>query len=143
MKFLLDTNVIREIGRKKPQVHVGNWLDSVDDADLAISVVTVKEVAKGIAKLTKAKPGTAAEIEKRTSEVFDAFDGRILPVDRQVAAAWGEMLGQSEKHVDDACLAATALVHDLTVVTRNTADFIGRGVRSLDPYKSPAERLPK
>ena len=59
-----------------------------------------------------------------------------MPVDRQVTAAWGEALAESEKHVDDAGLVATALVHSLTIVTRDTADFSGRGVKVIDPFKA-------
>jgi predicted nucleic acid-binding protein len=136
MKYLLDTNVLRELGKTAPHKNVAAWLKSVDDADLAISALTVREIAKGVAKLKKTKPETAATLEVTVKAIFDAFEGRILPVDRPVAAAWGEALAESEKHVDDAGLAATALVHSLTVVTRNTADFSGRGVTLIDPFKA-------
>lgn len=141
MKYLLDTNILRELGKTAPHKNVAAWLKTVDDADLAISALTVREVAKGLAKLKKTKPGTAATLEVTVKAIFDAFEGRILPVDRPVAAAWGETLAESEKHVDDAGLAATALVHSLTVVTRNTADFSGRGVKLIDPFK--AARRPR
>jgi predicted nucleic acid-binding protein len=111
--------------------------------ELAISAITVREVAKGVVRLSASKPNVAAVIKARTKATFDAFEGRILPVDRAVAGAWGALLADSKKHVDDAGLAATALMHDLTVVTRNTQHFAGRGVKSLNPYKSPPERLPE
>ncbi len=66
---------------------------------------------------------------------------RILPVDSAVAQEWGRMLATREKHIDDAGIAATAKTHGLTVVTRNVADFRGRGVPLLNPYKDPPERL--
>jgi predicted nucleic acid-binding protein len=100
------------------------------------SVLTVREIAKGVAKLRKTKPETAAMLDAAVSAIFDAFEGRILPINRPVAAAWGEALGESDKHVDDAGLAATALVHGLVVVTRNIKDFDGRGVTLLDPFKA-------
>jgi toxin FitB len=75
------------------------------------------------------------------TDVFDAFDGRILPVDRGMAEVWGELLAVTEKHIDDAGLAATARSHGLVLVTRNTKDFARRGVSLLNPYKSPPERL--
>lgn len=140
MKYLLDTNILRELGKTAPHKNVAAWLNTVDDADLAISALTVREVAKGVAKLMKTKPETAATLEITVKAIFDAFEGRILPVDRPVAAAWGEALARSEKHFDDAGLAATALVHSLTVVTRNTTDFSGRGVKLIDPFKA-ARRL--
>ena len=136
MKYLLDTNILRELGKTTPHKNVGAWIKSVDDADLAISALTVREIAKGVAKLKKTKPGTAATLEVTVKAIFDAFEGRILPVDRAVATAWGEVLGESDKHVDDAGLAATARVHGLVVVTRNIKDFDGRGVTLLDPFKA-------
>lgn len=136
MKYLLDTNVLRELGKTSAHKNVAAWLKSVDDGDLAISALTVREIAKGIAKLRKTKPETAMALEAAVTEIFDAFFGRILPIDRTVAAAWGEALAASDKHVDDAGLAATARVHGLIVVTRNAKDFVGRGVTLLDPFKA-------
>ncbi|CAN5319799.1 type II toxin-antitoxin system VapC family toxin [soil metagenome] len=120
MKYLLDTNVLRELGKTSPHENVVAWLKSVDDGDLAISALTVREIAKGIARLRKTKPETAVALQSAVTAIFDAFVGRILPIDRAVAAAWGEALAASEKHVDDAGLAATARVHGLIVVTETS-----------------------
>jgi predicted nucleic acid-binding protein len=97
-------------------------------------------VSKGIARL-RTSPNVAAAIAARVTDVFDALDGRILPVDRSVAEVWGELLAVMEKHIDDAGLAATARSHGLVLVTRNTKNFARRGVSLLNPYKSPSERL--
>lgn len=140
MKYLVDTNVLRELGKHSPHKNVAAWLKSVDDADLAISALTVREIAKGIVKLRKTKPETATALEATVTAIFDAFEERVLPIDRAVAAAWGEALGKSEKHVDDAGLAATAHVHGLIVVTRNVKDFDGRGVKVIDPFKAAHRR---
>ncbi len=136
MKYLLDTNVLRELGKTSPHRNVAAWLKSVDDADLAISALTVREITKGVAKLRKTKPEPAAALATTVGVIFDAFEGRILPIDRAVASLWGRALGESEKHGDDAGLAATARVHGLIVVTRNVKDFSGRGVKLLDPFKA-------
>ena len=136
MKYLLDTNVVRELGKTSPYKNVAAWLKSVDDADLTISTLTVREIAKGVAKLRKTKPEAAEALDIAVSAIFDAFGGRILPINRPVAAAWGEALGESDKHVDDAGLAATARVYGLVVVTRIIKDFDGRGVTLLDPFKA-------
>ncbi|MFC5394234.1 type II toxin-antitoxin system VapC family toxin [Bosea vestrisii] len=136
MKYLLDTNVLRELGKTTPHKNVAAWLKSVDDGDLAISALSVREIAKGVAKLRKTKPETATALNAAVSAVFDAFEGRILPIDRPVAAAWGEALAASDKHIDDAGLAATAHVHGLTVVTRNVKDFVDRDVKVVDPFKA-------
>lgn len=142
MKYLLDTNVFREIGKAVPHENVDAWLATIDDADLAISALTVREVAKGIAKLASSKPDVAAAIAARTGLVFDAFAERILPVDRAVAREWGIALAESGKHIDDAGLTATARVYGLILVTRNIKDVAGRKVATLDPYKSPPEQHP-
>jgi predicted nucleic acid-binding protein len=89
MKDLLDTNVLREIGKTNPPEHVAAWIASVDDADVAISALTVREVTKGIARLRKAKPEIADLIAERMAEAFDSFDERIVAVDRAVAEDWG------------------------------------------------------
>lgn len=135
MKYLLDTNVLRELGKTMPHENVAAWLKTVDDSDLAIGALTVREITKGVAKLRKTKPEIAAALDVVVKAIFDAFEGRVLSADRAVAAVWGEMLAASDKHVDDAGLAATAIVHGLIVVTRNVKDFEGRGVKLIDPFK--------
>lgn len=140
MRYLLDTNVLRELGRTAPHKHVNAWLRTVDDSALAISALSVREVTRGIAKLRTTKPDAAKALAGATGAIFDAFAERILPVDRAVAAAWGEALAINNKHADDAGLAATARVHGLILVTRNTRDFAGRGVSLLDPFKWPPRR---
>jgi predicted nucleic acid-binding protein len=136
MRFLLDTNVFREIGKSEPNANVAAWLDTVDDADLASSALTVREIRKSIITLRAKKLEAADQIEIRVREVFDAFGDRILPVTRQIADLWGELLAESDKHVDDTGLVATARVHGLTVVTRNVRHVSGRGAATLDPFKS-------
>jgi predicted nucleic acid-binding protein len=138
MKFLLDTNVFREIGKTKPDANVASWLNSVDDADLAISALTVKEVRKGIVRLAAKKPGIADQIEARVAGAFNAFGERILPITREVADLWGQLLADSEKHVDDTGMIATAMVYGLILVTRNLKHVSGRGAPTLDPFsKAP------
>lgn len=136
MRFLLDTNVLREIGKTSPHANVAAWLDTVDDADLAISVLTVRELRKGIVKLRARKPQVADEIDSRVTEILDAFGERILPVTREIADVWGELLGQSEKNIDDTGLAATARIHGLVLVTRNVRHVADRGVATLDPFRT-------
>lgn len=135
MKYLLDTNVFREIGKSQPHPHVEAWLTRVDDVELALSAISVREVRKGIAKLRGRKPEIANAIEARVAETLDAFADRVLPIDRAVAELWGELLAENEKHIDDTGLAATARIHNLVLVTRNLADVATRGADTLDPYK--------
>jgi predicted nucleic acid-binding protein len=136
MRFLLDTNVFREIGKAKPDTKVTAWLTTVDDVDVAISALTVREVQKGVIKLRARKRDVADLIEERVLGAFEAFGERILPITREIAELWGELLAQSDKHVDDTGLVATARVHGLTLVTRNLKHVSGRGATTLDPFKS-------
>lgn len=141
MKYLLDTNVFRELGKALPHANVSAWLKTVDDAELAVGALTVREVTKGIVGLRAAKPDIAAAIEARVATIFAAFGGRILAVDSAVAAMWGEMLAEDEKHIDDAGFAATARVHGLVLVARNVKHVLGRRVPLLNPYKNPPEAI--
>jgi predicted nucleic acid-binding protein len=136
MRFLLDTNVFREIGRATPHANVAAWLANADDRDLAISVLTVREVRKGIIKLRATKPNVADDIDRWMTQNLGLFGDRILPVTREIADVWGEMLGRSEKNIDDTGLVATARVHGLVLVTRNTRHVAGRGAATLDPFKT-------
>nr|AFR74863.1 PilT protein-like protein [Sinorhizobium sp. M14] len=110
--------------------------------DLAISVISVREISKGIEKKRTTDDVVANAIAKAADAIFAAYQGRILPVDEPVARRWGQMLGQSDKNIDDTGLAATAQVNDLIMVSRNVADFQGRGVTVLDPFKKPARSVP-
>jgi hypothetical protein len=136
MKYLLDTNIFREVGKDEPHRNVGVWLDQVDDIDLAVSALTIREVHKGIARLRERKPAVAQAIADRVDVAVAALGDRLLPITREIAELWGALLGESEKHIDDTGLVATARVHDLVLVTRNIAHVAGRGVSTLDPYKS-------
>ena len=116
------------------------WLARIDDTDLAVNALTVREVIQRGRKASSYKPDVATMIEARLRTIFDALDERILVVDRNVACLWGELFGASEKHVDDTGIAATARIHGLVLVTRNMTDVAGRGVATLDPYK-PSPRI--
>lgn len=138
MRYLLDTNVFREMGKSEPHENVRAWLAQIDDGDLAISAITVREVSKGIPRLRGKKPDTAKAIEARVGKAYDAFAERLLPVGKEVAELWGELLGAREKHIDDLGLVATASVYRLVLVSRNTRDLEGHDVAVLDPYRAPA-----
>lgn len=136
MRYLLDTNVFRQIGHPAPHRAVAAWLAQLNDANLAISVLTVREVTKGIVRLRSRKPDAADAIAERAAQVFERFADRTLPIGSDIAALWGELLAESERHIDDTGLAATARVHGLVLVTRNVAHVAGRGCRVLDPFAS-------
>lgn len=138
MTYLLDTCVISELVRARPEEKVVRWVDAVDERKLFLSVLTVGELEKGITKLPESS--RKAELREWLEHDLSArFAGRILPVDAEVAVAWGRAQGEAERTgvklpVIDALLAASADVHRLTVVTRNVADFERCGASVFNPW---------
>lgn len=127
MNFLLDTNVISELARPQPSRAVVSWLDHTPEATLFISVVTLAELHHGVEKMATGSKRSRLHGWIATA-LPDRFEGRILPVDVVVAQRWGIIVAQSEKQglpmePMDALLAATAIVHNLTLATRNTRHF--------------------
>jgi predicted nucleic acid-binding protein len=135
--FLLDTNVASEMVKSKPDPRVMKWLAEADELLLHFSVVTLGEIRKGIASSSNVFRKT--QIESWLRVLVDRFEGRILPVDLAIADRWGYIAGSCKAKgvtlpVIDGLLAATALHHNLTFVTRNVKDVQGTGVETLDPW---------
>lgn len=127
MTFMLDTCVISELVKQRPDENVVRWIDSVDERRLYLSVLTLGELEKGITKLQASQRKNDLR-EWLEHDLTARFEGRILPVDFAVAAAWGTLQGEAERSgkklpVIDSLLAATAEIHQLTIATRNVADF--------------------
>lgn len=136
--FLLDTNVASEMVKPKPDPGVMKWIAEADEMLLYFSVVTFGEIRKGIASSTDAT--RRIHIENWLRALVNRFAERILPVDLAVADRWGNLAGSCKVKgvtlpVVDGILAATALHHNLTLVTRNVRDVQGTGVETLDPWK--------
>lgn len=139
MKYLLDTSVLCEPTRPKPDARVRAWLDSRDEADLCVSVLTLGEIHQGIAQLPSGTRRDSLQDWVHT-ELVRRFHGRILPIDADIAAQWGRLSGTARAAgrplpVIDALLAATALARRLTVVTRDTADLLRCGAGVLNPWE--------
>lgn len=145
MSYLLDTCILsklRKIG-KQPDVKLENWIKKHSESSYFISVLTIGEIQSGISKLSLKKNG---EKQKRLiledwflEELIPRFHNRILPIDREVVLTWGKLLGESKQRgliipVVDGLIAATAIVHNLTVVTENINDFIETGARLFNPW---------
>ena len=137
MSYLIDTNVICEVVRQKPNDHVLKWFNDISDDLIYVSVLTIGEIRKGIEKLdqSKRKKNLVNWLE---SELPTWFQNRMLPVDKQVADRWGFLQAQMKKPLPaiDSLIAATALQHDFSLVTRNTRDFDYPLVRVINPWNS-------
>jgi predicted nucleic acid-binding protein len=138
--YLVDTNVLSEVRRPQPSLQVLGWLDRVDEDRTFVSVISLAELRRGIALM---EPGRRRDaLETWLADDLPArFAGRLLPVDARIAERWGELMAISKKSgkalsTMDGFLAATALVHGLTMVSRNTKDFVEFGVSLLDPWKA-------
>lgn len=138
MSWLLDTCIVSELVRPRPKASVVNWVLERDEDALFLSIITIGELEKGIARLPDSpKRATLEQWARR--ELADRFRGRLLMVDSGVAARWGALVGASEARgqplpVIDSLIAATGLQHDLTVATRNTDDLERCGARCVNPW---------
>ncbi|MFT4101985.1 MAG: type II toxin-antitoxin system VapC family toxin [Burkholderiaceae bacterium] len=138
MSFLLDTNVISEGAKPRPDPGVMDWLASVDEMQLFLSVVSLAELRHGIERLDDGRRKSALDLW--LTDILPArFDGRLVPVDAETANQWGHVVARAQAAgrpigAMDAFLAATARQHQFTLVTRNTADFEATGIRLFDPW---------
>jgi predicted nucleic acid-binding protein len=135
--YLLDTNVVSELRRSRPHGSVLAWLRSVPDSELHLSAVTIGELQAGVELTRDQDPQRAAEIETWIAQVAETYN--VLPMDAPAFRRRAQLLHhRSDDLVEDAMIAATALIHNLTVVTRNVRDFDQFGVRILNPFSEPA-----
>ena len=131
--YLLDTNVISELRKTRPHGAVVAWLESVRDSDLHLSAVTLGEIQAGVEITREQDASKAAEIEAWLDLVAGTWN--VLAADGAVFRAWARLMhARDDRVIEDALIAATALVHGLTVVTRNVKDFRRLGVAVLDPF---------
>lgn len=140
MNFLLDTNVVSEWTKPRPNTGVVTWLAEADEDRVFISVVTLAELRHGIERLP-----TGARRDRLdawlTEQVPARFEARMLPVDAETANSWGRVMARGQaggRPVGsmDAFIAATAERHDLTLVTRNVSDFNALGIRLINPWSN-------
>ena len=141
MSFLLDTNIVSEWVRDRPDPGVVAWLSEINEDEVFLSVVTFAELRHGIVRMPS---GRRKERLRRwlAEDLPDRFEDRVLAIDRDVVRAWGEVVAArqaSGKPIGamDAFIAATACVHGLELVTRNTGDFEGSVRAMLNPWRRP------
>ena len=136
MPYLLDTNVISELRKPKPQGGVVAWVTKIPEESLFISAVTLGEIQAGIEITRTQQPDKAGEIEGWLDDLAETFN--VLAVDASIFRRWAQLMhGRNDHHLEDALIAATALVRDLTVATRNTDDFKSFGVSLVNPFQTP------
>ncbi len=137
MSYLIDTNVISEIGKgERCNANVAAWYASIEGTEIHLSVLVLGEIRKGVERARGSNPERAAKLEAWLSMVRDAFAGRILVVNEAISDEWGRMSAKRPLPGADGLLAATAKVHGLTLVTRNTKDVADLGADILDPFEA-------
>ena len=139
--YLLDTNVVSEMRKIRPgkaDANVARWADSTDANDLYLSAITIQELEIGVLLAERRDPSQGAVFRAwLDGHVLPAFRDRILAVDTAVAQRGARLHVPDPRPIRDGLIAATALVHGMTVVTRNVADFEPTGVSILNPWAGP------
>jgi len=131
--YLLDTNVVSELLKRKPHKGVVAWIQATAEESLCVSAVTVGEIQAGIEITRKQDPLKAKEIELWLDEVEQSYG--VLPADAAIFRRWAQLMHRRpDHHLEDALIAATALVRGLTVVTRNVDDFEPFGAPLINPF---------
>ena len=132
--FLLDTDVASLLRRQDRHPQAARWLSAQRSSDVYLSVVTLAEVGRGIAQQRRRNPPFAVELTGWLERILDWHADRILPVDTEIARRWGQLCGDLGYVNADLLIAATALEHGLTVVTRNVKHFEPAGVPVYNPF---------
>jgi toxin FitB len=134
LMYILDTNVVSELRRIHPHGAVLAWVESVDGEDLHLSAGTIGEIQAGIEATREQDPDKAAEIDAWLEQVAETYN--ILSIDGRTFRSWARLMHRKSDHaIEDAMIAAIAMVHNLIVVTRNVRDLKDLGIQTLNPFK--------
>jgi toxin FitB len=141
VRYLLDTDVVAEVSKAgQADPNVVTWYDSMEPDSLCISALVIGEIRAGVERLRLRHAERAAAFERQLVLMIDLFSDRILGIDRRVAEQWGRLDARHRRPAVDALIAATALVHQLVVVTRNVRDFAATGADIFNPFEAPPPR---
>lgn len=132
--FLLDTLIVSELRKKTPNARVVKWISRQHEDGLYLSVITLGEIERGIEKRRKEDPLFADAMAAWLESLTRLYADRILPVSASIARRWGRLSVQLGHDGADVLIAATALTHRLTVITRNTSHFGSAGVNVINPF---------
>lgn len=138
MRLLLDTNILSEVTKPRPNETVLNWLHGLDEDHTFISIVSIAEIRRGVALMDSGRKHDALN-EWLTYDLPQRFKNRIIPVEELVARAWGDLMALAKRSGRglasmDGLIGATAVAHQLTLATRNAKDFEGFGIDIIDPW---------
>jgi toxin FitB len=134
VSYLLDTNVVSELRKRRPDPNVEAWYEDVAGSQLFLSVLTLGEIRMGVERARRKDPAKAAALEHWLTRLETSYGEHIVPVDAEVADAWARLSVPDPLPVVDGLLAATAAVRNWTLVTRNTEDVERPGIRVLNPF---------
>jgi predicted nucleic acid-binding protein len=134
VSHLLDTNVLSEIRKRQPDPGVLEWFATVRASELFVSVLVIGEIRQGVDRLARRDAVQADVFNRWLKQLTTVYEDRIVPITSDIAEEWGRLNVPDRLPVVDGLLAATALVNDWTLVTRNTADVESTGVKLLNPF---------
>lgn len=135
MNYLLDTNIVSEFRKgNRCDKGVAGWISEADEQSLFLSVLVVGEIRKGIESLRRRDGAQAEAIDFWLQRLVRDYADRILPIDQTIAEIWGRLSVPDPRPVVDALIAATALAHGMTLVTRNEPDYAATGVAVVNPF---------
>ena len=139
MNYLIDTCVISELVKTKPDLRVAQWIRSQDEESLFLSVITIGEIQKGISKLPDGRKKKQQLQNWLNNELQERFKDRILEITIEIARVWGQVLGACEKKgvtlpAIDSLIASQGIFHKMTIVTRNVSDMKPSGVQLFNPW---------
>jgi predicted nucleic acid-binding protein len=140
--YLIDTVVLSELRKNQRDPGLKAWFDQQRTTELFVSVISIGEIERGIARQVVGNPDFAAALAEWLDRLLALYSERILPFDLQAARRWGLLSATLGNDSVDLMIAATGLEHGLTVVTRNAADFEPTGIPVLDPFQRRATRKP-